>query len=137
MLKTDIEKGKKPVIDEKSNINDPQDEQLRIKSNLYGSIIKGFEASALKFSTIQSEVKRITQNKTVRECELVLDKRLDQSEKQELLAQPQAVQELYSQKLTGTAHIKLQNAFKDIEARHNDLLRLERVRLYQLNINYI
>lgn len=58
-----------------------------------------------------------------------MNKKLDEGERQEILANPELIQEKFTEKLTGTAHVKLQNAFRDIEERHRDLLKLERVSL--------
>ena len=44
----------------------------------------------------------------------------------EVIENPQMIQQMYENKLTGAAHIKLQNAVRDLEDRHRDIKNLEK-----------
>ena len=74
------------------------------------------------------------QQKVLREAEIILNRKVDISERQLILEDPNVsyilnkyVQKIMSDKLTGTGHIKLQNAVSDIEDRYNDIVKLENV----------
>ncbi len=41
------------------------------------------------FSNIQNEIKKIIQSKTIRDAEIVMNKKLDSAEKEEILANPE------------------------------------------------
>jgi hypothetical protein len=70
------------------------------------------------------------QTRVIRDAEIILNRRLDPNEKEEILLDPSQVQKYYESKLTGAAHIKLQNAVSDIEERHKDIQKLERVNIF-------
>ena len=78
------------------------------------------------------------QGKVLRDAEIVLNRKIDPSEREIILQDqgvsitnnPQYVQKLLSVKLTGAGHIKLQNAVSDIEDRYKDIVKLENVDLY-------
>ena len=64
----------------------------------------------------------------MRDAEVVLVKKFNEDEREELLANPQQVmQEQMKNKLLDNAHASLQNAVGDIEERYKDLQNLERV----------
>jgi hypothetical protein len=109
---------------------DTKSPETRIKQNLYGSLIKQFEESATKFQTVQSEIKTMMQTRVVRDAEIILNRRLDAGEREEILNDPGQVQRFYENKLTQAGHIKLQNAVSDIEDRHKDIMKLERVKFF-------
>jgi t-SNARE complex subunit (syntaxin) len=67
------------------------------------------------------------QEKIVRSAEIVLGKRLDADEKEQVLMDPGQVQKIYEDKLKAGAHVQLQNAVADIEERHRDIQKLEKV----------
>lgn len=74
------------------------------------------------------EITRNTQDLIVRDAEVVLAKRFNEDEREDLLANPQAIiQEQMKNKLLDNAHTSLKNAVYDIEERYNDLRNLERV----------
>lgn len=68
------------------------------------------------------------QTRIVRDAEIILNRKLEDEEKQEIVENPHQVQQLYENKLTGSAHFKLKNAVADIEERHKDIINLERVK---------
>lgn len=67
------------------------------------------------------------QNRIIRDAEIVLNRKLNPTEQKDLLNDPEQVQQFYENKLTGAGHIRLQNAVADIEDRHKDIIKLERV----------
>lgn len=99
----------------------------RIRSNLYGSVFKQFETSIFRLQGVQNELKNIMQARVLRDAEIILNRKLAVDEKQDILDNPEQVQKFYENKLTGAAHIQLQNAVSDIEERHKEIMKLERV----------
>lgn len=69
------------------------------------------------------------QNRIIRDAEIVLNRKLEPNEQKEILDDPQQVQRYYQNRLTGAGHIRLQNAVADIEDRHKDIIKLERVNI--------
>ena len=81
-----------------------------------------------KYDTLNFEITKNTQDLIVRDAEVVLAKRFNEDEREELLANPQAIiQEQMKNKLFDNAHTSLKNAVYDIEERYNDLRNLEKV----------
>lgn len=72
-------------------------------------------------------MKNLIQTKVIRDAEIILNRKLDPNEREEILNDPEQVQKFYESRLTGAAHIKLQNVVSDIEERHKDLVKLEKV----------
>jgi len=68
------------------------------------------------------------QTRTIRDAEIILNRKLDSTEKENILLDPSQVQRFYENKLTVGASIKLQNAVSDIEERHKDIVKLEKVK---------
>ena len=64
----------------------------------------------------------------LREAEIVLDRKLSPEEQKDIIDHPEQVQKYYQDKLTSGASIKLQNAIADLEDRHKDIVRLEKVK---------
>lgn len=84
-----------------------------------------------KYDNLNFEITKNTQDLIVRDAEVVLAKRFNQDEREELLANPQAViQEQMKNKLLDNAHTSLKNTVYDIEERYNDLRNLEKVFLF-------
>lgn len=82
-----------------------------------------------KYDTLNFEITKNTQDLIVRDAEVVLAKRFNEEEREELLANPQAIiQEQMKNKLLDNAHTSLKNAVFDIEERYNDLRNLEKVK---------
>jgi len=102
-----------------------QNSETRIKSNLYGSYCKLFQDTISRFEDIQTEIKDRMQAKVLRDAKYVLNRELDPTERESVLRDPAYVQKLMADKLTGTGHIKLQNAVSDIEDRYRDIIKLE------------
>lgn len=120
------EKMQEVAIDK--NISGYGDDEVRIISNLNGSFIKTFEISCAQAMTEQDEIKKILQVKLIRSAENIMGRDLNDNEKQEFLENEGKYQELLENKLTqGRAHINLQNKVRDLEARNEDIKKLENV----------
>jgi len=106
---------------------DPKNEnsETRIKTNLYGAYSKLFQEVITKFEDVQTEIKGKMQGKVLRDAEIVLNRKIDPSEREAVLNDQAYVQKLLSDKLTGTGHIQLANKFGDMEDRYKDIVKLE------------
>lgn len=118
-----IKEIKASLEQDNSNKNDPE---MRIKNNLFGAMIKKYQNTCLRFQKEESEIKNIIQTKLVRAAEIAVNDELDEQQKKEVIENPQMIQQMYENKLTGAAHIRLQNAVRDLEERHKDIKKLEK-----------
>jgi t-SNARE complex subunit (syntaxin) len=100
--------------------------EFRIKNNLFGAMLKKYQNTCMRFQNEESEIKNIIQTKLVRAAEIAVNQELTEEQKKEVIENPQMIQQMYENKLTGAAHIKLQNAVKDLEERHRDIKNLEK-----------
>jgi len=108
---------------DEQNMDDPE---VRIKNNLFGAMLKKYQNTCMRFQNEESEIKNIIQTKLVRAAEIAVDEELTEQQKKEVIENPQMIQQMYENKLTGAAHIKLKNAVKDLEDRHKDIKNLEK-----------
>ena len=90
-------------------------------------MIKQYEDAITKFQTIEREIQHILQTRVIRDAEIILNKKLDPEEIESVLNHPEQVQEAYKNVLEGVAHFKIVNFVADIEERHKDLVKLEKV----------
>ena len=111
---------------EKMVKDNQNDEERRIKNNLFSSMTKKYQDICIKFHKLETEFKNIMETKTIRSAEFVLGKGLSDKEKDEVINIPKYVEQIYGDKLTGGAHVKLQNAVADLEERHKDIKNLEK-----------
>ena len=118
-----IKELKAMLNNEKANINDPE---IRIKNNLFGSMLKKYQNTCMRFQKEESDIKNIIETKLVRAAEIAVNQELTEEQKKEVIENPQMIQQMYENKLTGAAHIKLQNAVRDLEDRHRDIKNLEK-----------
>jgi len=58
---------------------------------LYSSIVKQFEDSITRFQEVQSEIKSFMQNQILRDAEIVMNKKLDDKEREEILNNPEVI----------------------------------------------
>lgn len=109
----------------------------RIVSNLYSACLKQFEKTAEKFNLEQNNVSDYIKQSILRDAEMVLDKKLSDEEKEDILENPQVVQELMKSKLEGQAHTTMVNKVNELQARHQDILKLEKSvnEVYQLFVD--
>ena len=108
---------------EEADQNDPE---IRIKKNLFGSMLKKYQNSCMRFQREESDIKNIIETKLVRAAEIAVNQELNEEQRKEVIENPQMIQQMYENKLTGAAHIKLQNAVRDLEDRHRDIKNLEK-----------
>ena len=108
---------------EGGDINDPE---LRIKNNLFGSMLRKYQNTCMRFQREESNIKNIIETNLVRAAEIAVNQELTEEQRKEVIENPQMVQQMYENKLTGAAHIKLQNAVRDLEERHRDIKKLEK-----------
>ena len=105
---------------------DNNDPELRIKNNLFGSMLRKYQNTCMRFQREESNIKNIIETKLVRAAEIAVNQELTEEQRKEVIENPQMVQQMYENKLTGAAHIKLQNAVRDLEERHRDIKKLEK-----------
>ena len=110
------------------------DPELRIKNNLFGAMLKKYQHTCMRFQNEESEIKNIISTKLVRAAEIAVNKVLTEEQKKEIIENPQMIQQMYENKLTGVGNIKLQNAIRDLEERHKDIKYLEKSILQVHNI---
>ena len=116
-------------IKELININAVTDNEkidLRIKQNLFNFMLQKYKNVCLRFSKAESDIKNIIETKLVRAAEIAVNQELTEEQKRIVIENPQMIQQMYENKLTGAAHIKLQNAVRDLEERHRDIKKLEK-----------
>jgi hypothetical protein len=70
------------------------------------------------------------QDKILREAAIFYKREISEDEKKRILENPEFVQEQMKSALTGKPHAKLQNAYNDIKERHEDIIKLERVKKF-------
>ena len=97
---------------------DKNDPEFRIKNNLFGSMLKKYQNTCMRFQKEESDIKKIIETKLVRAAEIAVNDELTEEQKKQVIENPQMIQQMYENKLTGAAHIKLQNAVRDLEERH-------------------
>ncbi len=101
-------------------------------TNLLGSLLKQYEASCSRFQATESDIRNIMAERILRGAQIVLDRPLTADEKRDFINDPQKVQMIYQDKLTVGASEKLKNCIRDIDDRHKDIMRLEKVFLNKL-----
>ena len=112
---------------ESSDEEEKEDEtDIRLKKNLFDALIKKYQHTMQRFQNVETEIKKIKETKLIREAEIAVNHELNEEEREEVIENPQMIQQMYENKLTGAAHIKLQNAVRDLEERHKDIKNLEK-----------
>lgn len=112
-------------IDLYSN-NTSDSSELRTKKNLFDAMISKYKNVIQRFQNKEIEIKQIKENRLIRAAEITLDQELNEKQKNEIIENPQMIQQIYSNKLKGEAHVKLQNAVRDLEERHKDILKIQK-----------
>jgi syntaxin 1B/2/3 len=112
-------------IKEADTMPDISEAEKRIFKNLQGSIYNQFQDLLGDFQIEQSEIKLIKEEKTVRNAEIIMERKLDASERDKVLHNPKMVQEIFNAKLMKSSS-KLENAVFDLEERTRELMRLEK-----------
>mmetsp|Transcript_35032 Transcript_35032/g.36437 ORF Transcript_35032/g.36437 Transcript_35032/m.36437 type:complete len:297 (-) Transcript_35032:48-938(-) len=131
---------KEIIVANEGFVNDCRGEEKyysRIVSNLYSACLKQFEKTTEKFTKEQDSVRDYIKSSILRDAEMVLEKKLSDNEKEDILNNPELVQDLLKSKLEGQAHETMVNKVNDLAARHQDILRLEKSvnEVYQLFVD--
>ena len=85
-----------------------------------------YKDTCMRFQKEENDIKNIIETKLVRAAEIVINQELTEEEKQKVIEEPQMIQVMYENKLTGKAHTQLINTVRDLEDRHKDIKKLER-----------
>ena len=113
--------------DENSDPNIIKDDNdLRTKKNLFDAMIKKYRKVIQKFQNEENELKQAKETKLFRTAEIGLARDLTEKEKVDIMEDPKKIQQIYADKLKGTAHVSLQNAVRDLEERHIEIKKLEK-----------
>jgi t-SNARE complex subunit (syntaxin) len=111
---------------ENKGITDNEKIDYRIKENLFGSMINKYKNTCTRFQKEENDIKKIIETKLVRAAEIAVNQELTEEQKRQVIEDPQMIQMMYENKLSGAAHIQLKNAVRDIEERHQDIKNLEK-----------
>lgn len=109
----------------------------RLVTNMYSSCLKKFERVTDFFSSEQTLMSDYLKQTIIREAEIALNRKLDESEITRFIDDPSLIQTMMSNKLEGQAHTELVNKVSDLELRHNDIVNLEKNinEIYQLFVD--
>jgi len=108
----------------KKKENDVTD--LRIKKNLFDAMIKTYQNVINRYQNIEFNIRSEKEKRLIREAEIVVHHDLNEEERQNLIENPNYLQDMYKDQLTGQAHVQLQKAVRDLEERHRDIVKLEK-----------
>ena len=84
-------------------------------------MLQKYKNICLKFSKEESKIKNIIETKLIRAAEIAVNQELNEQQRKMVIENPQMIQQMYENKLTGAAHIKLQNAVRDLEERYSKI----------------
>ena len=88
-----IIKELKPLIDIKP-FSDNEKIDLRIKQNLFNSMIQKYKNVCIRFSKQESDIKNIIQTKLVRAAEIAVNQELTEEQRKEVIENPQMIQQI-------------------------------------------
>ena len=126
-LKAKLENSDEGENNEEEDKNKEKDEtDLRIKKNLFDAMIKKYQNVINRYQNVETNIKSEKEKKLIREAEIVINHDLNEEEKQKLIENPNFLQNMYKDQLTGEATVQLQNAVRDLEERHKDIVKLEK-----------
>lgn len=131
---------KEIILSNEKFVNEAKNEEKyysRIVANLYSACLKQFEKTAEKFNIEQNNVSDYLKQSILRDAEIYLEKKLTEDEKENILINPQVVQQLINSKLEGQAHTTMVNKVNELASRHQDILKLEKSvnEVYQLFVD--
>lgn len=95
--------------------------------NLLGSLIKQYENACSSYQSIQGDIRKLMADSITRSAARVLHREPTPDEKREFISNPEKLQQIYQNQLTAGASNKLVNCVSDLNERHLDIVRLERV----------
>ena len=112
---------------ESSDEEEKEDEtDIRIKKNLFDAFIKKYQHTMNRFQNVETEIKKIKESNLIREAEIAINNELNEEERQKVIENPQMIQQMYANKITGDIPVTLANAVKDLEERHKDIVKLQK-----------
>ena len=112
--------------DDEDKKKEKDETDLRIQKNLFDAMIKKYQNVINRYHNIETNIKSEKEQKLIREAEIVINRDLNEEEKQNLIENPNYLQDMYKDQLTGQAIVQLQNAVRDLEERHKDIVKLEK-----------
>ncbi len=77
-------------------------------------MVNKYKNTCMRFQKEENDIKNIIETKLIRAAEIVINQELSEEEKQKVIEDPQIIQVMYQNKLTGKAHIQLINYVRDI-----------------------
>ena len=125
-LKAKLENSDEGEDDEEEDKNKKEETDLRIQKNLFDAMIKKYQNVINRYQNVETNIKSEKEKKLIREAEIVINHDLNEEEKQNLIENPNCLQDMYKDQLTGQAPVQLQNAVRDLEERHKDIVKLEK-----------
>ena len=125
-LKAKLENSDEGEDDEEEDKNKKEETDLRIQKNLFDAMIKKYQNVINRYQNVETKIKSEKEKKLFRGAEIVIHHDLNEEEKQKLIENPNFLQNMYKDQLTGEATVQLQNAVRDLEERHKDIVKLEK-----------
>ncbi len=94
-----------------------------------GSLIKQYESTCSRYQAVEGDIRRQMEDSITRSAQIALNRELTSEEKKEFINDPNKVQQIYQNQLTAGASQRLINLVSDLDERHKDILKLERVKI--------
>ena len=117
------------IISNESFVKGTKEEEKyysRLVSNMYSACLKQFEKASDVFNIEQNKVSDYLKQSIIRDAEILMNKSLTEKEQENVLENPEIVQDLMKSKLEGQAHSSLTDAVNDLSDRHNAIIKLEK-----------
>jgi len=124
-LKAKLENSDEDDDEEEDKKKEKDETDLRIQKNLFDAMIKKYQNVINRYQNIETNIKSEKKYKLIREAETVIHRDLNEEEKQNLIENPNKLQDMYKDQITGQIPKILQNAVRDLEERHKDIVKLE------------
>ena len=74
---------------------DKNDPEIRIKNNLFGSMLKKYQNTCMRFQREESDIKNLIETKLVRAAEIAVNQELTEEQRKEVIENPQMIQQMY------------------------------------------
>jgi t-SNARE complex subunit (syntaxin) len=94
-----------------------------------GSLIKQYESTCSRYQAVEGDIRKQMADSITRSAQIALNRELTSEEKKEFINDPNKVQQIYQNQLTAGASQRLINLVSDLDERHKDILKLERVKI--------
>lgn len=135
-----VEQNSKNVVNDLDLNQNITEQEKRIIRNMHGSLIRQLQNAVSDFQAIEMSIKKINQEMIIRGAEIAMSRKLTEKEISNVIDDPTSVQAMIQEKINSKAHANLLNAVRDIEDRHNDIVKLEKVKnifIYRTLTKYI